>query len=115
MTEFKFNERTYQGVLSTTFNKAIEENPSFNFVPAEHVISSSTDSKLKVFVELKNSRWDSTVEELNYQTKKNYLSEISIYCEKTFQIPSKDFKTYSTQIKNVLKSMYSSASYLAVY
>jgi len=115
MTESKASERTFQGVLSTTFNKVIEEDPSLNFPHAEHAISSSTDSKLKVFVELKNSNRDSIVEELNYQTKKNSLSEMSICCEKIFEIFSKDFKTYSIQIKNVLKSLRNSASYLAVY
>lgn len=78
MPEFKSNERTFQGVLLTAFNKIIEENPSFNFSPAEQeqnvgvgvprfsdtIISSSADSKLKVFVELKNSSWDATDEVL---------------------------------------------------
>lgn len=78
MPEFKANERTFQGVLLTTFNKIIEENPLFNFAPAEQeqnvgvgesrfsdtILSSSADSKLKVFVELKNSSWDATDEEL---------------------------------------------------
>ena len=78
MPEFKSNERTFQGVLLTAFNKIIEENPTFNFSPAEQeqnvgvgesrfsdtIISSSADSNLKVFVELKNSSWDATDEEL---------------------------------------------------
>jgi len=129
MPEFKSNERTFQGVLLTAFNKIIEENPTFNFSPAEQeqnvgvgesrfsdtILSSSADSNLKVFVELKNSSWDATDEELNNQTKKIFLSELSIFCDKIFQILSKDFKTYGTQIKNVLKSLRSPASYLAVY
>jgi len=78
MPEFKSNERTFQGVLLTAFNKIIEENPTFNFSPAEQeqnvgvgesrfsdtILSSSADSNLKVFVELKNSSWDATDEEL---------------------------------------------------
>lgn len=78
MQEFKSNERTFQGVLLTNFNKIIEENPEFNFAPAEQeqnvgvgesrfsdtIIFSSINSKLKVFVELKNSSWDATDEEL---------------------------------------------------
>ncbi len=115
MTEFKSNERTFQGVLSTTFNKIIEENPSFNLSQAKHIISSIEDSKLKVFVELKNSNRDATVEELKYKTKKIFFSEMSICCERIFQILNKDYKTYGTQINSVLKSFRSSASYLAVY
>ncbi|MCK9209582.1 MAG: N-6 DNA methylase [Ignavibacteriaceae bacterium] len=78
MPEFKSNERTFQGVLLTAFNKIIEENPSFNFTQADQeqnvgvgesrfsdtILYSSIDSKLKVFVELKNSSWDATDEEL---------------------------------------------------
>lgn len=115
MTEFKFNERTFQGVLSTTFNKVIEENASINLSQAKHIISSIEDSKLKVFVELKNSNRDASVEGLKYKTKKKFFSEMSICCERIFQILNKDYKTYGTQIKNVLKSLRSSASYLVVY
>ncbi len=78
MQEFKSNERTFQGVLLTAFNKIIDENPLFNFLPAEQeqnvgvresrfsdtIITSSVNSNLKVFVELKNSSWDATDEEL---------------------------------------------------
>jgi len=54
-------------------------------------------------------------EELEVKGAKILLPESSEDCEKTFQILSKDFKTYGTQIKNVLKSLRSTASYLAVY
>lgn len=35
MPESKSNERTFQGILLTIFNKLREENPSFNFTLTE--------------------------------------------------------------------------------
>ena len=54
-------------------------------------------------------------EELEVKGAKILLPETSDECEKILKVLSKDFKEYSLQIKNVLKSLRSSASYLAVY
>jgi tRNA1(Val) A37 N6-methylase TrmN6 len=76
--EFKANERTFQGVLLSLLNKLIEENHEIKFDSAfqelnvgiddprfnDTTITSSIDSRLKVFVELKNSSWDATDEDL---------------------------------------------------
>lgn len=70
-TEFKANERTFQGVLLSSFNKIIEDNPEIKFDSAfqelnvgagesrssDTIITSCVNSKLKVFFELKNSSW----------------------------------------------------------
>lgn len=91
MPEFKSNERTFQGVLLTTFNKINEVNPSFNFSPAEQeqyssigesrssntIFSTSADSKLKVFIEIENSSCDTTVENPKYKNKNILLAESS--------------------------------------
>lgn len=78
MIEFKANERTFQGVLLSTFNSILEDSPEIKFDSAfqelnvgvgesrfsDTIITSIVDSKLKVFIELKNQSWDATDEEL---------------------------------------------------
>ncbi|MEW6652265.1 MAG: N-6 DNA methylase, partial [Bacteroidota bacterium] len=78
MIEFKANERTFQGVLLSTFNSLLQDNPEIKFDSAfqelnvgvgesrfsDTIITSSVDSKLKVFIELKNQSWDATDEDL---------------------------------------------------
>jgi len=78
MSSFKANERTFQGVLLSTFNKIIDDNSEIKFESvfqelnvgvgearfSNAIISSSIDSNLKVFIELKNSSWDATDEDL---------------------------------------------------
>lgn len=78
MIEFKANERTFQGVLLSTFNSILQDNPDIKFDSAfqelnvgvgesrfsDTIITSSVDSKLKVFIELKNQSWDATDEDL---------------------------------------------------
>jgi len=72
MQEFKANERTFQGVLLNTFQSIINDNADIKFVSAfqeqnvgvgesrfsDTIITSSADSKQKVFVELKPTSWD---------------------------------------------------------
>jgi len=72
MTELKSNERTFQGVLLTTFNKTIENSISFNFARVEQeqnvgiselrlsdtIIYPREDLDLRVLVEPKNSSWE---------------------------------------------------------
>lgn len=76
MPNFKANERTFQGVLLSTFNKVIDDNPSIKFDSAfqelnvgvgenrfsDTILNSAVDSSKKVFIELKNSSWDATDE-----------------------------------------------------
>ncbi|MCL4549170.1 MAG: N-6 DNA methylase, partial [Bacteroidetes bacterium] len=78
MIEFKANERTFQGVLLSTFNSLLQDNPEIKFDSAfqelnvgvgesrfsDTIITSNVDSKLKVFIELKNQSWDATDEDL---------------------------------------------------
>ncbi|KAF0146898.1 MAG: hypothetical protein FD143_3182, partial [Ignavibacteria bacterium] len=78
MLEFKANERTFQGVLLSTFNSILEDSPEIKFDSAfqelnvgvgesrfsDTIITSNVDSKLKVFIELKNQSWDATDEDL---------------------------------------------------
>jgi methylase of polypeptide subunit release factors len=78
MLEFKANERTFQGVLLSIFNSILEDSPEIKFDSAfqelnvgvgesrfsDTIISSNVDSKLKVFIELKNQSWDATDEDL---------------------------------------------------
>jgi len=78
MIEFKANERTFQGVLLSIFNKVIDDNPGIKFDSAfqelnvgvgesrfsDTIITSNVDSKLKVFIELKNQSWDAADEDL---------------------------------------------------
>lgn len=78
MIEFKANERTFQGVLLSTFNSLLEDSPEMKFDSAfqelnvgvgesrfsDTIITSNVDSKLKVFIELKNQSWDATDEDL---------------------------------------------------
>lgn len=78
MIEFKANERTFQGVLLSTFNSILQNNSEIKFDSAfqelnvgvgesrfsDTIITSSVDSKLKVFIELKNQSWDATDEDL---------------------------------------------------
>ncbi|MBU1678786.1 MAG: hypothetical protein KKD86_08010, partial [Bacteroidetes bacterium] len=54
-------------------------------------------------------------EELEVKGIKILLPVNSEDCEKILLVLNKAFKAYSKQIKNVLKSLRSSASYLAVY
>ncbi len=54
-------------------------------------------------------------EELELKGTKILLPENPADCEKILVILSNDFKKYSMQIKNVLKSLRSSASYLSIY
>ena len=72
MQEFKANERTFQGVLLNTFQSIINDNADIKFVTAfqeqnvgvgesrfsDTIITSSIDSKRKIFVELKSTSWD---------------------------------------------------------
>ncbi|NJD23011.1 MAG: SAM-dependent DNA methyltransferase [Melioribacter sp.] len=72
MQEFKANERTFQGVLLNTFQTIIIENDDIKFESvfqeqnvgvgesrfSDTIITSSVDSKQKVFVELKPTSWD---------------------------------------------------------
>jgi hypothetical protein len=78
MSTFKANERTFQGVLLSVFNNILETNTEIKLGSvfqelnvgvgesrfSDAIISSSVDSNLKVFVELKNSSWDATDEDL---------------------------------------------------
>lgn len=78
MIEFKANERTFQGVLLSTFNSILKDNSEIKFDSAfqelnvgvgesrfsDTIITSRVDSKLKVFIELKNQSWDATDEDL---------------------------------------------------
>ncbi len=180
MLDFNANERTFQGVLLSLFNKLIDDNPEIKFDStiqelnvgvgesrfSDTIITSSIDSKLKIFIELKNQSWDATdedlvndammkafnrgieyfvtgtprqlvlfrtfkpnttpqdcklklfrffFEELELKGTKIILPENPADCEKILLILSNDFKKYGAQIKSVLKSLRSSASYLSVY
>ncbi|MFH1197899.1 MAG: N-6 DNA methylase [bacterium] len=121
--EFKANERTFQGVLLTTFNKIIEDYLEFHFAPAEQeqnvgvgesrfsdtIISSSVDSKLKVFVELKNSSWDATDEELvNDAMTKAFKQGIEYFITGTPRqlVLFKTFEPNTTPMDRKLKLYY---------
>lgn len=72
MTDFKANERTFQGVLLNTFQTIINDDADIKFESvfqeqnvgvgesrfSDAIITSSVDSKRKIFVELKPTSWD---------------------------------------------------------
>ncbi|MBI1931194.1 MAG: SAM-dependent DNA methyltransferase [Ignavibacteriales bacterium] len=123
MSNFKANERTFQGVLLTTFNQIFKENPSLKFTSANQeqnvgigenrfsdtIINSSVDSSKKVFIELKNSSWDATDEILVKDAMTKALNNGIEYCVTGTPrqlVLFKTFKPNTTILERKIKLYY---------
>ncbi|MBK7105912.1 MAG: SAM-dependent DNA methyltransferase [Ignavibacteriae bacterium] len=123
MSNYKANERTFQGVLLTTFNQIFKENPELKFTSANQeqnvgigenrfsdtIINSSVDSSKKVFIELKNSSWDATDEILVKDAMTKALNNGIEYCVTGTPrqlVLFKTFKPNTTILERKIKLYY---------